>query len=95
MNASASILQAIERFDAWDTPWEFHASVASTPGLTDADREWLEQAWSVACDRDIWLSAASLAAGVAAAEAALEQRFPSIPVLAVQQLARAASYPWR
>jgi hypothetical protein len=91
----ANVVQAIESFDSWSTPWEFYPNVLAFPALNDADRESLEQAWSAACDQNVWLSTDSLVAGVAATEAVLGERFPFLSTLARQQLARAASYQWR
>ncbi|MCD7099012.1 hypothetical protein [Stenotrophomonas sp. MMGLT7] len=91
----ANVAKAIESFDSWGTPWQFFASVSAFPALGDDDHQLLETAWASACNRNIWLSMDNLASGVAAAEAALSERFPWLSSLACQQLARAAAYQWR
>jgi hypothetical protein len=95
LDSPVNVVKAVESFDSWRTPWEFYASVSAVPTLDDADRHWLERIWTAACDRTIWLSADSLAAGAAAAETILDERFPWLSALACRQLARAASYQWR
>ena len=95
MGNPENVVKAVESFDSWSTPWEFFASVCAFPALGDDDGQLLEQAWTSACDRSIWLSIDNLASGVAAAEATLSESFPWLSPLACQQLARAAAYQWR
>jgi hypothetical protein len=95
MEGSVKVVKAIEDFQSWQKPGSFFATVSANQELQGADRLALQQLWAAACDRNLWLSAESLVAGVAASEADLGRRFPWLSGLARQQLARAASYQWR
>lgn len=95
MGSPTNVVKAIESFSSWDRPWEFYSNVSMDPCLNGADREWLEQTWSAACDHNLWPSADRLAEGAATVETALRERFPLLSTLACQQLAKAASYQWR
>lgn len=95
MNCPANVVKAIESFDSWSTPWTFFATASAFPSLGTDDRQLLEQAWTSACDRDMWISIDNLASGAAAVEDALSERFPWLSPLARRQLARAAAYEWR
>ena len=89
------LVEAIERFNSWGTPWEFFRSVAADPTLNEAERIQLNEIWTVTCDSSVWLAAANLSAGVNTTVSALAGRFPWLSTLACQQLARGASYDWR
>jgi hypothetical protein len=95
MISPANVVKAIERFDSWATPWQFITDVSSALASNPGDGQLLEQIWVAAGDREIWLSADTLASGAAAVEAVLLERFPWLSPLACQQLVRGAAYQWR
>ncbi|AZR31907.1 hypothetical protein DEG02_020925 [Xanthomonas vasicola] len=95
MADAARVVSAVESFDSWQAPWTFIQVVRAAPHLDADDRVLLEQAWTVACHADHWMSGRTLEAGAAAAESALSKRFAWLSPLACRQFARAASYAWR
>jgi len=95
MSNTANVVRAIESFDSWTRPWEFSATISASLASEPSEVQMFEQIWAVACDRRIWLSADSLASGVAAAESALLEDFPWLSMHARRQLSNGASYQWR
>lgn len=88
------ITVAVEAFEAWGQPWTFLDAVKAWPTLAAADRATLQQIWVEACDARHWQHADSRQ-NAAAADLALQERFPWLPGHARAQLVRAASYEWK
>ena len=88
------IVAAIEAFEAWGQPWAFADNVTAWPALTVSDRATLQQIWIEASDARHWQHADN-GQNAAAADLALQERFPWLPDRARAQLVRAASYEWK
>ncbi|KJK03863.1 hypothetical protein UB44_05220 [Burkholderiaceae bacterium 26] len=88
------IIAAIETFEAWNQPWTFLEAVKAWPTLIAADRTTLQQIWIEACDARHWQHADN-GQNAAAADLALQERFPWLPDHARAQFVRAASFEWK
>ena len=94
MEHTNRIVKAIERYDAWELPWQFFAAVSADPSLDEDDRRVLTDLWTAACEARLWVSG-TLEQGRANTEAALAEHFPWLSPAARRQLANAAAYQWR
>jgi hypothetical protein len=87
------VVEAIEKFQGWSSPWEFLARVSTFPSLNDTDRASLEEVWQVATASDLW--SGTLEQGTLSVEMALAAEYPWLSARAREQLVRGASYQWR
>jgi hypothetical protein len=93
MEVHREVVAAIEKFDAWDRPWEFYASVSSLLG--PGARSELERIWATATDSAGWSTCEDLAQGCSLTEIRLAQNFPWLSAKSRKQLGNGAAYQWR
>lgn len=95
LSTPTDVVEAIERFNSWSSPWDFATRVRAALAPGTGDSQSFEQVWAAACDPAIWRFADDVASGAAAAESLLSANFPWLTLLARQHLARGAAYQWR
>ena len=93
MNVSR-INEVIERYDAWDKPWEFPYSVSSDTSLGVEERAVFESAWSVARDSALWTSN-EYSECFRLCEVRIAEIFPWLTPRARKQIVNGAAYEWR
>lgn len=85
---------AIEGFTNWQQPWTFFEVIQQTPGLNEPTLATWQQVWDLACQAEHWQSSDRHQCMKFASDA-VQQTFPGLSMLAIEQILKAASYEWR
>lgn len=94
MFATNSLNSAIEKFTNWQQPWTFFEAIKHTCGWNEEALTTWQRVWGLACQAEYWQTA-DLNQCTKFATEALQQAFPWLSMLAIEQIIKAAHYEWR